>query len=86
MPVSTNEHGYRGGRRYNLNLTGERPLGAGGWRARAGLDLFHEDAETWDGVVETEGNLGRTDLLAYLGLSRALGPAGTATLSVSIPW
>jgi hypothetical protein len=85
LPVATNEHGYRAGRRYSISLAGERPLGAGRWRARTGLDLGREEAETWDGIVETEGNLGRTDLLASAGLSRALGPAGTATLTVSVP-
>jgi hypothetical protein len=85
LPLGTNSHGYRAGHRYSLSLGGARPLGTGPWRARAGLDLVREEAETWDGVVETEGNLGRTDLLASASLSRSLGPAGTASLTVSVP-
>jgi hypothetical protein len=85
LPVSTNEHGYRAGRRYTVSASGDRPLGTGRWRLRAGLDLLREDAETWDGVVETEGNLGRTDLLAAAGVSRVLGPAGAVSLTVNVP-
>jgi len=49
---------------------GQRVIGGAGaalpWRSfrfRLGLDLAYETAETWRGIVETEGNLGRTDLL-----------------------
>jgi hypothetical protein len=83
LPLYENGHGYRAGRRLLLALHADRPV-AGAWRAQAGLDLAREAAETWDGVVEEEGNLGRTDLLLSLGAARAVGGA-TLTLGVKVP-
>jgi hypothetical protein len=79
-----NGHGYRAGNRYDASLVADRRLG-GPWRLQAGLDLAHEEAERWDGVIEEEGNLGRTDLLAGAGLARQLGRAGAVTLQVKVP-
>lgn len=72
VAVSTNDHGYRAGRRLQLSTAGDRRL-SGPWRAQAGFDYAHETAETWDGRVEEEGNLGRSDLLFSAGLVRELG-------------
>lgn len=74
-----NRHGYRAGHRFTVGSELEGPLGAG-FAGRTGLQLAREEAETWNGVLETEGNLGRTDLLLALGVSRALGAAGTIGL------
>jgi hypothetical protein len=72
LPVTTNDHGYRAGRRVQAFLAGDRRL-AGAWRAQAGLDYARETAETWDGIVEEEGNLGRSDLLLSAGVARLIG-------------
>ncbi|HUG52884.1 MAG TPA: transporter, partial [Vicinamibacteria bacterium] len=82
--VSENGHGYRAGHRYHASLVADRRL-AGNWRVQAGLDLAREEAERWDGVIEEEGNLGRTDLLAGVGLVRQFPPAGALSLQVKVP-
>jgi hypothetical protein len=79
-----NDHGYRGGHRYFASLLADRRLAAS-WRAQAGLDLAREEAERWNGVIEEEGNLGRTDLLAMAGVVRQLGSAGALTLQLKVP-
>jgi hypothetical protein len=81
--VTSNGHGYRGGNRYLAVLESSRKL-APKWFAGAGLQLAREEAETWDGVIEEEGNLGRTDVLLALAITRGAGKAGL-TLGVQIP-
>jgi hypothetical protein len=83
FPVGTNAHGYRGGNRYLVVLESSRRL-APKWSAGAAVQLAREDAETWDGRIEEEGNLGRTDMLLALALTRGAGRAGL-TLGVQIP-
>jgi hypothetical protein len=84
LPLYANGHDYRAGRRYDTSLVADRRLG-GPWRAQAGLDLAHESAERWSGIVEEEGNIGRTDLLAGLGVARVFGTAGALSLQVKVP-
>ena len=84
LPLYENAHGYRAGDRYDASLVADRRLG-GRWRAQAGLDLAHERAERWSGVIEEEGNLGRTDLLAAAALVRQVGTAGALSLQVKVP-
>ena len=83
LVFATNAHGYRAGHRFYAGAALDRRL-AGAWRAVAGLDLARERTETWDGRVEAEGNLGRTDLLASVGLTRPLG-AGSFHVTAKIP-
>ena len=83
LPVSANGHGYRAGRRIQASLSGDRRI-AGAWRLLAGLDYGHETAETWNGMIEEEGNLGRSDLLLSAGVARAFG-ARALVLSVKVP-
>lgn len=78
-----NSHGFRAGNRYDFTLGGSRSLGTV-WGATAGLRLDREEAEKWDGRIEYEGNLGRTDLFARFGVTRAMG-AGVSSLSVQVP-
>jgi hypothetical protein len=84
LVVSENDHGYRAGNRYDVSVRAERRLGSP-WLVAAGLDLAREDAERWNGVIEEEGNLGRTDLLAGFTLARLMGAAGGVTLQVRVP-
>jgi hypothetical protein len=84
LVYSTNEHGYRAGHRYYASAALDRRI-AGSWRGIAGLDLAREQAETWGGHVEMEGNLGRTDVLASLGLTRPLGRAGGVHVTAKVP-
>jgi hypothetical protein len=79
-----NAHGYRAGARYSLGARVNHPL-ISSWFGFGGLDLGREEAETWDGKIEAEGNLGRTDLLAAFGLGRPVGAVGSFSLTVEIP-
>ena len=83
LPVSANEHGYRAGRRALASLAGDVGIG-GAWRFQAGLDYARETAETWDGVIEEEGNLGRSDLLLSTGIARVIGDRALV-LTVKLP-
>lgn len=55
------------------------------WRLQAGVNISREDAETWDGRLEYEGNLGRTDVRLGLGAGRNLMALGVLTLGVDLP-
>ena len=83
VSLSENEHGYRAGGRYSLFLNGSPALG-GGWIAGAGFRLSHEEAEKWDGEIEEEGNLGRTDLFLSLGGGRMISAFGAVTANAEI--
>jgi hypothetical protein len=83
LVFGTNGHGYRAGDRFFARAALDRRI-AGSWRGIVGMDVAHEQAEAWGGMIETEGNLGRTDLLASIGLTRPLG-AGGFHLAVKIP-
>jgi hypothetical protein len=72
LPVSENRHGYRAGRRVQVVTYADRRI-RGPWRAQAGLDYGRETAETWSGLIEEEGNLGRSDLLLSAGIARLFG-------------
>lgn len=81
--LATNRHGYQPGHRYQASLQAGRRLSPG-WHVSSALQLARENAETWDGRAEEEGNLGRTDVLIGGALTRMAGGAGV-TLSVQVP-
>lgn len=82
--TGTNEHGFRAGHRYGWSVSTEREV-VHTWRALGGLDLAREEAETWNGRYEEEGNLGRTDLFLALGVSHATAKLGGVSLTVRVP-
>lgn len=84
IPTTENGHGYKAGGRYSLLLRGSPYLGHD-WNAGAGLTLAREEAEKWSGVIESEGNLGRTDLFLTLSGGRRVPPLGGFSLSVEVP-
>lgn len=84
LPLSENEHGYQAGKRYGAFLSTGRGFGAA-WNGITELAFIHEKTETWDGRVEEEGNLGRSDLLLSLGVGRTVDSAGTVTFNVQFP-
>jgi hypothetical protein len=78
-----NRHGFRAGDRVSAGAAVLRAFGAG----RTGsltFDVVHEEAERWHGVVQQDGNLGRTDLLAGAGVEVGT-PVGPLTLAVRTP-
>lgn len=50
----------------------------------SGLELMHEAPERWDGQVEQDGSLGRTELMFAAGLSQAIGDT-TLLLFAGLP-
>jgi hypothetical protein len=79
-----NTHGYRAGHRYAAFTSADRTLGSR-WSGNLGLELTREEAERWDGKIEEEGNLGRTDLLLTLGLGRSVERLGFISVTAHIP-
>jgi hypothetical protein len=82
--VAENGKGYQAGNRWLAAASADGRI-RGAWRWSTGLDLAREDAETWDGRVEEEGNLGRTDVLLSIGLGHALRGAGGLSLTAKVP-
>jgi hypothetical protein len=79
-----NSHGYRAGDRYGAELGMGRRV-AGVWGASAGLTLDRENAERWSGRIEEEGNLGRTDLMMSLGVTRSTRTMGSVGIGARVP-
>jgi hypothetical protein len=84
LTLYENAKGYQAGNRFGGIVDASHGMGGSAWRASAGLGVDREQAESWDGRIEEEGNLGRTDLFAQAGVSRA-GPLGTTALLVQVP-
>lgn len=63
VPLYENRHGYRLGAQLFAGLRAASDL----WTRRVdfllGVLAYHEQPERWSGAVETEGNLGRTDVM-----------------------
>jgi hypothetical protein len=62
-----NTHGFQSA----TKVSGGVQAGHKVWRSLSGslgAEVFHEEPETWDGMVQQDGNLGRTELLASLTL------------------
>lgn len=83
LSLVDNSLGHRAGNRFGATLSAARAV-AGVWGVRAGVEFAREQAENWDGLVEEEGNLGRTDLFASFAGSRKLG-FGTLGATVRVP-
>ena len=84
-PLYQNRHGYKGSAQILGGLRGQSDLGLSRWQFALGALAYHERPERWDGVIETEGNLGRTDLMLDTSVAwRFTGP-WTLTLSLRIP-
>ena len=64
LGVATNRHGYRPGDQLLGQAFVSSGLGVAHATFSLGPTLFLETAETWEGRVESEGYLGRTDLYA----------------------
>jgi len=66
MALSANSIGYRPGQRIGAGFRLSSALGTKSARVGLGAEMTHESTETWHGMQEEEGNLGRTDVLAVL--------------------
>ncbi len=84
LPFETNVRGYRPGSRLGGGLTAARHV-AGRWSAAVGADLSRENAERWDGRIEEEGNVGRSDLFLRASLTSALTSPWSLGVTVQVP-
>jgi hypothetical protein len=66
LSIATNSIGYKTGQRIVAGVRASSALGLPDARFGAGVEASHETTETWDGAVQEEGNLGRSDVLAVL--------------------
>jgi hypothetical protein len=83
LTLDGNPHGYRAGDRTSVAVSAGRAF-ATVWSANAGLAWFDEQAERWNGQVQSEGNLGRTDLDFDLAVARTT-PDGTWSVNAQVP-
>jgi hypothetical protein len=78
-----NRRGYHAGNRFMGGLSGDVEV-VKNLRAGIGGDVLNEQPERWGGVIQQDGNVGRTDFLAGGTLSYTLGSV-TASLAVKVP-
>ena len=71
-PWYENEHGYQAGLRVGSGLEIQAPP-MRGWTFGVRSDVAHEEPERWHGEIQQDGNLGRTDVLVGVTVSRRLG-------------
>lgn len=80
-----NPHDYQAGSQLLSGLRASSDLWLSRWRFLLGLLAYREEPERWSGIVENEGNLGRTDLIAESSLSWRFAGRWVATASLRIP-
>jgi hypothetical protein len=83
--LMTNSHGYQPGHKLLAGVSALSSLGLTRWRFGLGLDVYRETAERWSGVLEEEGNLGRTDVIVELDARFSVAPGWWAKLGLKIP-
>ncbi len=84
LPIEENSRGYRPGSRLGLSFSAGRQL-VTGWSATLGADFSRENAERWDGNVEEEGNLGRSDLFLRAAVATKVGATWAVGLTAQVP-
>ena len=80
LPWQSNQYGFQPGVRVNGSLQASLPA----WRKLepgVRLDVAHEEPESWDGAIQQDGNVGRTDVLVAASLGY---PAGAYRLSLDV--
>jgi hypothetical protein len=81
--LTENKYGYQAGNRYVGGVSGDLGV-VPRLRAGMGADILNEQPERWDGIVQQDGNVGRTDVLAGGMVSYAFGNV-VASLTVKVP-
>lgn len=82
--LDANANGYLAGNRYAGGLWGDVELFAPKLRFGAAVDVLNEQPERWNRVVQQDGNVGRTDVLAGGSVSYVVGSV-TMSLTVKTP-
>ena len=78
-----NTYGFRAPARFFGGVQGSHHL-FGTLTGGLGVDLLYEGAERWDGIIQQDGNLGRTEILAAGVLVQTFGET-SVTLSLRVP-
>ena len=78
-----NRHGFRGPNRFFAGIMGAHLL-FGTLTGGLGVDLLYEGAERWDGRIQQDGNLGRTEILAAVTVAQTFGDT-SISLSARFP-
>lgn len=81
--LTDNKYGYQAGNRYSGGIAGDMEVMTG-LHTGLGVDVLNEQPERWGGVVQQDGNVGRTDVLAGGLVSYAFGNV-IASLAVKVP-
>lgn len=66
LSMATSSIGYKTGQRIVGSVRVSSALGTKDARFGVGVEADHETTETWQGVVQEEGNLGRSDVLGVV--------------------
>lgn len=80
-----NRHGYQAGALLTGGVRASSDLWLPRWQFQLGALCYHEEPERWSGVIETEGNLGRTDLMLETSVLWRFAPAWTVSLGARVP-
>ena len=60
---ATNKYDYQSGDKLLFGASASTAFGLTSWSFSGGIDLYRETPERWSGIIEDEGNTGRTDVL-----------------------
>jgi hypothetical protein len=85
LTFGTNLYGYQSGHRLLAGLTAASNFSLRRFTFSGGLDVYRETPEHWGGVIEDEGNLGRTDLILDLSVSWSFAESWLLTLGLKVP-
>lgn len=85
LTLATNTHGYQSGHKLLAGIQGVTGFGLQRWRFTGGLDIFRETPERWGGVIEEEGNLGRTDLIVDVSAAWSFAKTWSLSVGAKIP-
>lgn len=80
-----NAAGYRPGHRIGGGTRVSSALGTKTWRVGTGLEIMRETREDWNGAQNSDGNLGRTDVLAVLTTTWSPSPGWGAFAAIRVP-
>ncbi len=85
LTLYQNSNGYKAGDQVAASLRAWSDLWTHRWTFMLGASVINEQAETWNGVEEEEGNLGRTDLMLDTSISVQLPRGVILSLAARIP-
>jgi hypothetical protein len=80
-----NSHAYRAGSQLLTGLNLSSALWTSRWWFMLGALVYNEQPEHWSGLTETEGNLGRTDLMLDTAVTWRFVGKWTVTLAAKVP-